>query len=73
MSREVTNVEELLTALEAKTKEKEAETMEKKLDVLHVLEDLIIIYQLKGDEQSLKRGNGKGVFDPTNIESIDDQ
>ena len=48
---EVTDVEELLTALEA--------TQEKNLDVLQVLEDLIVIYQSKGDEQSLKRAEAE--------------
>ena len=79
MSREVTDVEELLSALEA--------TQEKMLDVLQVLEDLIVIYQSKGDEQSLKRAEAgesndgygqtncysKGVFDLTYIESIVDE
>ena len=51
MSREVTDVEELLTALEA--------TQEKMLDVLQVLEDLIVIYQSKGDEQSVKRAEAE--------------
>ena len=51
MSGEVTDVEELLTALEA--------TQEKNLDVLQVLEDLIVIYQSKGDEQSLKRAEAE--------------
>ena len=46
MSREVTDVDELLTALEA--------TQKKNLDVLQVLEDLIVLYQSKGDKQSLK-------------------
>ena len=51
MSREVTDVEELLTALEA--------TQEKMSDVLQVLEDLIVIYQSKGDEQSVKRAEAE--------------
>ena len=51
MSGEVTVVEELLTALEA--------TQENNLDVLQVLEDLIVIYQSKGDEQSLKRAEAE--------------
>ena len=51
MSKEVTDVEELLTALEA--------TQGKELDVSQVLEDLIIIYQSKGDEQSLKRAEAE--------------
>ena len=51
MSKEVTDVEELLTALEA--------TQEKKLDVLQVMGDLIVIYQSKGDEQSLKRARAE--------------
>ena len=51
VSREVTDIEELLTALEA--------TQEKNLDVLQVLEDLIVIYQLKVDEQSLKRAEAE--------------
>ena len=51
MSGEVTDVEELLTALEA--------TQEKNLDVLQVLEDLIVVYQSKGDEQSLKRAEAE--------------
>ena len=51
MSREVTDIEELLTALEA--------TQEKNLDVLQVLEDLIAIYQSKVDEQSLKRAEAE--------------
>ena len=51
ISGEVTDVEELLTALEA--------TQEKNLDVLQVLEDLIVVYQSKGDEQSLKRAEAE--------------
>ena len=51
MSGEVTDVEELLTALEA--------TQENNFDVLQVLEDLIVIYQSKGDEQSLKRAEAE--------------
>ena len=51
VSREVTDIEELLTALEA--------TQEKNLDVSQVLEDLIVIYQSKGDEQSLKRAEAE--------------
>ncbi|XP_015758006.1 PREDICTED: uncharacterized protein LOC107337382 [Acropora digitifera] len=51
VSREVTDIEELLTALEA--------TQEKNLDVLQVLEDLIVIYQSKVDEQSLKRAEAE--------------
>ena len=51
MSREVTDVDELLSTLEA--------TQEKNLDVLQVLEDLIVIYQSKGDEQSLKRAEAE--------------
>ena len=51
MSGEVTDVEELLTALEA--------TQENNFDVLQVLEDLIVIYHSKGDEQSLKRAEAE--------------
>ena len=51
MSREVTDVEELLTALEA--------TQENKVDVLQVLEVLIVIYRSKGDEQSFKRAEAE--------------
>ena len=51
VSREVTDIEELLTALEA--------TQERNLDVLQVLKDLIVIYQLKVDEQSLKRAEAE--------------
>ena len=47
----MTDIEELLTALEA--------TQEKNLDVLQVLEDLIVIYQSKVDEQSLKRAEAE--------------
>ena len=54
------------------------------MGVLKVLEDLIAIYQSKGDEQSLKRAeaemekvttdtDGKGVFDLTYSESIVDE
>ncbi|XP_068713119.1 uncharacterized protein [Montipora foliosa] len=50
MSREVTDVEELLTALEA---------TQDVLDVLQVLEDLIVIYQSKGDEQSVQRAEAE--------------
>ena len=51
MSGEVTDVEELLTALEA--------TQEKNLDLLLILEDLIVTYQSKGEEQSLKRAEAE--------------
>ena len=51
MSREVTDVEELLTALEA--------TQENKVDVLQVLEVLIVIYRSKGHEQSFKRAEAE--------------
>ena len=60
MSREVTDVEELLIALEA--------TQENKVDVLQVLEVLIVIYRY-----GQRNCYGKGVFDLTCIESIFDE
>ena len=51
MSGELTDVDELLTALEA--------TQENNLDVLQVLEDLIVIYQSKGDEKNFKRAEAE--------------
>ena len=60
MSREVTDVEELLTALEG--------TQENKVDIRQALEVLIVIYRY-----GQRNCYGKGGFDLTCIESIFDE